>query len=455
MNQENRKDDFNLTASEINHSGYDTNGESQNFRTPQYLDGQYNGYTNSENNLYSQQVLNQEYTYYFCGYDAYGNILYLDIYGNYLTLDSNGQLIYYPYMGNGMAESVAYQSETNDTIENVASEGLNTSNSGTVNEIGTSSNLEKTNTVSEELQKQSINTSDKTVDNTKLQFHTSEPVNQTYTDYVQNTDEPVNTYMFGYDSNLTSESGNCETPVSYDEFKQSHGINQSILNEEEANTLYEKAERSASETGKTARKMTKTPRKNLIRVGILALAIAICGGGYGVYDAVRDKSEIKVCQSTTSYNKGIGFTFYIGEDGKTITAIEKNDKVSLDFIKKNVTEENAKAILEEYKKSVKTTYSENLKNYKDKSFFSGNLTVKKNYISTTYRFEVGSKKFNYKKNEKMMNDFGLNYYYNEDLGKFIYNEDQFLSTSTPLGGIENVQCVTNNDIKIIKTERAK
>ena len=57
-----------------------------------------------------------------------------------------------------------------------------------------------------------------------------------------------------------------------------------------------------------------------------------------------------VCESSVDYNKGIGYTFYVGHNGKNIDTIEKNDTVSLKFIKKNLGEENAKQILEEYKK---------------------------------------------------------------------------------------------------------
>lgn len=215
---------------------------------------------------------------------------------------------------------------------------------------------------------------------------------------------------------------------------------------------YKKAQEQLNSSKVDYTKNKKKSNKIISKIGLIVLAGVLAGGGFGIYNNFfRDKSEVRVCESTTSYNKGIGFTFYIGADGQTITAIEKNDKVSLDFIKKNVTEENAKQILEEYKKNVKSTYEENVEKYKKLDFFSSDIKVKSDSISTKYRFDVSSKKFKYKKYEAMMNDFGLNYYYNEDLGKFVYNEEQFLSASTPLGGIDNVKC-NKVDIKVVRQD---
>lgn len=215
---------------------------------------------------------------------------------------------------------------------------------------------------------------------------------------------------------------------------------------------YKKAQEQLNSSKVDYTKNKKKSNKIISKIGLIVLAGVLAGGGFGIYNNFfRDKSEVRVCESTTSYNKGIGFTFYIGADGQTITAIEKNDKVSLDFIKKNVTEENTKQILEEYKKNVKSTYEENVEKYKKLDFFSSDIKVKSDSISTKYRFDVSSKKFKYKKYEAMMNDFGLNYYYNEDLGKFVYNEEQFLSASTPLGGIDNVKC-NKVDIKVVRQD---
>lgn len=215
---------------------------------------------------------------------------------------------------------------------------------------------------------------------------------------------------------------------------------------------YKKAQEQLNSSKVDYTKNKKKSNKIISKIGLIVLAGVLAGGGFGIYNNFfKDKSEVRVCESTTSYNKGIGFTFYIGADGQTITAIEKNDKVSLDFIKKNVTEENTKQILEEYKKNVKSTYEENVEKYKKLDFFSSDIKVKSDSISTKYRFDVSSKKFKYKKYEAMMNDFGLNYYYNEDLGKFVYNEEQFLSASTPLGGIDNVKC-NKVDIKVVRQD---
>lgn len=279
-------------------------------------------------------------------------------------------------------------------------------------------------------------------------------MNQSYGEqYISNSEEVVqNTEEFASGQAVYGQEMPLQDEQTDEQDTQTYRENRLTSEAGPSYQEYKKAQEQLNSSKVDYTKNKKKSNKIISKIGLIVLAGVLAGGGFGIYNNFfRDKSEVRVCESTTSYNKGIGFTFYIGADGQTITAIEKNDKVSLDFIKKNVTEENAKQILEEYKKNVKSTYEENVEKYKKLDFFSSDIKVKSDSISTKYRFDVSSKKFKYKKYEAMMNDFGLNYYYNEDLGKFVYNEEQFLSASTPLGGIDNVKC-NKVDIKVVRQE---
>lgn len=279
-------------------------------------------------------------------------------------------------------------------------------------------------------------------------------MNQSYGEqYIGNSEEVVqNTEEFASGQAVSGQEMPLQDEQTDEQDTQTYRENRLTSEAGPSYQEYKKAQEQLNSSKVDYTKNKKKSNKIISKIGLIVLAGVLAGGGFGIYNNFfRDKSEVRVCESTTSYNKGIGFTFYIGADGQTITAIEKNDKVSLDFIKKNVTEENAKQILEEYKKNVKNTYEENVEKYKKLDFFSSDIKVKSDSISTKYRFDVSSKKFKYKKYEAMMNDFGLNYYYNEDLGKFVYNEEQFLSASTPLGGIDNVKC-NKVDIKVVRQD---
>lgn len=279
-------------------------------------------------------------------------------------------------------------------------------------------------------------------------------MNQSYGEqYIGNSEEVAqNTEEFASGQAVSGQEMPLQDEQTDEQDTQTYRENRLMSEAGPSYQEYKKAQEQLNSSKVDYTKNKKKSNKIISKIGLIVLAGVLAGGGFGIYNNFfRDKSEVRVCESTTSYNKGIGFTFYIGADGQTITAIEKNDKVSLDFIKKNVTEENAKQILEEYKKNVKSTYEENVEKYKKLDFFSSDIKVKSDSISTKYRFDVSSKKFKYKKYEAMMNDFGLNYYYNEDLGKFVYNEEQFLSASTPLGGIDNVKC-DKVDIKVVRQE---
>lgn len=186
---------------------------------------------------------------------------------------------------------------------------------------------------------------------------------------------------------------------------------------------------------------------------LLALVLVIGGIGGGVYFFLhRDQSAVMVCESQTDYNKGIGLTFYLGEDGKTIEQIDKVDTVSLDFISNNLNTENTEEIFAEYKKSMEEQFNQTVEKYKSYGWFSANLDNQDDYIRTTYSFDVSSKDFKYGDVEEMMKEFTLDYYYNTDEKAFIYDEAKFLDTSTPLGSIENVQC-TKTDITTVKKEK--
>lgn len=279
-------------------------------------------------------------------------------------------------------------------------------------------------------------------------------MNQSYgEEYIGNSEEVVqNTEEFASGQAVSGQEIPLQDEQTDEQDTQTYRENRLTSEAGPSYQEYKKAQEQLNSSKVDYTKNKKKSNKIISKIGLIVLAGVLAGGGFGIYNNFfKDKSEVRVCESTTSYNKGIGFTFYIGADGQTITAIEKNDKVSLDFIKKNVTEENTKQILEEYKKNVKSSYEENVEKYKKLDFFSSDIKVKSDSISTKYRFDVSSKKFKYKKYEAMMNDFGLNYYYNEDLGKFVYNEEQFLSASTPLGGIDNVKC-NKVDIKVVRQD---
>lgn len=191
------------------------------------------------------------------------------------------------------------------------------------------------------------------------------------------------------------------------------------------------------------------------KIYLIAIAVVIVAIGGGCYAySHRDKSAVKVCESTIDYNKGIGLTFYVGKDGETIDKIEKVDTVSLEFIKKNLSEENAQEILNEYKTNAKFLYEDTLNKYKDVSWFKADIHEEDGMMRTTYTFDVSSKDFNYDKYKSLIEEFSLEYYYNKDAGKFIYNEEEFLSQNTPLGNIESVGCYTS-EVKIEKKESIK
>lgn len=192
-------------------------------------------------------------------------------------------------------------------------------------------------------------------------------------------------------------------------------------------------------------KLPKGGVKAILRQTNRKIAIIACSavlvGGLGTWALVgRDRSKTMVCESTVDYNKGIGYTFYLGRNGKSIDTIEKNDTVSLKFIKKNLGEENAQQILDEYKKKTTDTYNQTVEKYKKYSFFSSEIKETDSQIVVNYRIRVADENFSYQKYKDILEDFGMVYFYDSDTDSFTYNEDKFLSEDIPLGSIEDVSC---------------
>lgn len=191
------------------------------------------------------------------------------------------------------------------------------------------------------------------------------------------------------------------------------------------------------ETGKAIKRTLKIANKKLATAGaVVVLAL----GGAGAAFITRDQSKTMVCESSVDYNKGIGYTFYVGHNGKNIDTIEKNDTVSLKFIKKNLGEENAKQILEEYKKKTEESYKNTVEKYSKYSFFDSDIKITKDKVAVNYRIRVADESFSYTKYKDVLDEFGMSYFYNAQKDAFIYDETEFLSDDIPLGSIEDVAC---------------
>lgn len=191
------------------------------------------------------------------------------------------------------------------------------------------------------------------------------------------------------------------------------------------------------ETGKAIKRTLKIANKKLATAGaVVVLAL----GGAGAAFITRDQSKTMVCESSVDYNKGIGYTFYVGHNGRDIDTIEKNDTVSLKFIKKNLGEENAKQILEEYKKKTEESYKNTVEKYSKYSFFDSDIKITKDKVAVNYRIRVADESFSYTKYKDVLDEFGMSYFYNAQKDAFIYDETEFLSEDIPLGSIEDVAC---------------
>ena len=184
-------------------------------------------------------------------------------------------------------------------------------------------------------------------------------------------------------------------------------------------------------------KVIKSTNRKIAAIACAAVLV----GGLGTWALVgRDCSKTMVCESTVDYNKGIGYTFYLGRNGKTIDTIEKNDTVSLKFIQKNLGEENAQQILDEYKKKTTDTYNQTVEKYKKYSFFSSEIKETDSKIVVNYRIRVADDSFSYQKYKDILEAFGMTYFYDSDTDSFTYDEEKFLSDDIPLGSIEDVGC---------------
>lgn len=196
---------------------------------------------------------------------------------------------------------------------------------------------------------------------------------------------------------------------------------------------------------------TKILRNTNRKIAVIACSVVLVAG-LGTWALVgRDRSRTMVCESTVDYNKGIGYTFYLGRNGKTIDTIEKNDTVSLKFIEKNLGEGNAQQILDEYKKKTTDTYNQTVEKYKKYSFFSSEIKETDSKIVVNYRIRVADENFSYQKYKDVLEDFGMAYFYDSDTDSFTYNEGKFLSKDIPLGSIEDVGCRESKKKLKIKT----
>lgn len=209
------------------------------------------------------------------------------------------------------------------------------------------------------------------------------------------------------------------------------------------------------ETGKAIKRTLKIANKKLATAGaVVVLAL----GGAGAAFITRDQSKTMVCESSVDYNKGIGYTFYVGHNGKNIDTIEKNDTVSLKFIKKNLGEENAKQIFEEYKKKTEESYKNTVEKYSKYSFFDSDIKITKDKVAVNYRIRVADESFSYTKYKDVLDEFGMSYFYNAQKNAFIYDETEFLSDDIPLGSIEDVACRPSTkkiQVKKASDEKAK
>ena len=186
----------------------------------------------------------------------------------------------------------------------------------------------------------------------------------------------------------------------------------------------------------------KTTKKALLLAFASMLGLSVLGTGFFYLN--KPTPTIKVCESANEINKGIGFTFHLADDGRTIEVIEKNDTISLDFIKKNLTNgnsEEAQEILAKYKNDSRKTIDDLKEKYKNVPEFKIEVVDTDEKFQITYIFNVETEEF-LKREEcpELMDLFGLTYYFNTKEGAFIFDEEEFLSSKTPLGNIENVEC---------------
>ena len=171
-----------------------------------------------------------------------------------------------------------------------------------------------------------------------------------------------------------------------------------------------KKAKAPTETGKAIKRTLKIANKKLATVGAVAV---LALGGAGAAFITRDQSKTMVCESSVDYNKGIGYTFYVGHNGKDIDTIEKNDTES---------------------------YKNTVEKYSKYSFFDSDIKITKDKVAVNYRIRVADESFSYTKYKDVLDEFGMSYFYNAQKDAFIYDETEFLSEDIPLGSIEDVAC---------------
>ncbi len=188
------------------------------------------------------------------------------------------------------------------------------------------------------------------------------------------------------------------------------------------------------------------PKYKKIALGALCAVLAagvFIGGGFalnhfGVF--AKDASFISVCESSIPYNKGIGVTFYVGPDGKTIEVLEDHATVTLDFLENNLKTDKPKEVLAEYKKTVKDSFNATKSKYDSYDWFHADLSETDSSIQTVYSIDVGSETFTYEEAKPALEELNLTYYYNEEEKAFIYDESTLLTSGTPVGIIDSVEC---------------
>lgn len=180
------------------------------------------------------------------------------------------------------------------------------------------------------------------------------------------------------------------------------------------------------------------PFKNKIVFWVLlgVLGIAVLGGGaFWGWKAWshRDRSAIMVCESTVPYNQGIGVTFHVGEDGKTITSMDKKDTVTLDFLKENLGTDNPEEIMASYQPEFRKNYEDLAKKYSEYSWITSEINSDDTMIQHIFHVNVSDPTFDYETAKPVLEELGLQYYYNEEAGAFIYDENEILKPYTGLG----------------------
>lgn len=171
-----------------------------------------------------------------------------------------------------------------------------------------------------------------------------------------------------------------------------------------------------------------------IAVGILVIII-----GCITTSVIQQKYKrvTYTCESSISYNKGIGINFEV--ENNEIKAIIKRDTVTKEFIRQNLKDIDLNAAFEAYKTASQKTFEEMAKTYKENKQFSMSYDAKDDNIVLEYRVNVGSEDFDFEKSKELLTELDLLHYYDKESKRFIYDEEKFLKDS-PLSTIPKVSC---------------